>query len=365
MAAGTRAVVEIHCEPSPTLGPLLGSLGTSVVLSAPRSGNLIVVAAPQGKLDLSFHTFERAMGVAVAPEVLAVCTRTEVWFVRNAPDIAAKLEPRGRHDACYLARACHFTADVQAHEAAWVNGELWLVNTLFSCLCTLDCAADSFAPRWRPPFITQLAPEDRCHLNGLAVVGKRPAYVTAVAETNTRQGWRPAKATSGCLIDVVSGRTVLRGLCMPHSPRVSQGRLYLLDSGTGRLAAADVDSGRLETVAVLPGFTRGLALHGGLAFVGLSRIRPTSDMTGLPITAQAGRSKCGLAVVDLGSGRTVADLEFASPVDEIFDVQLLPGVHRPFFAGPAADRERGYPLWTVPPAGPGSPPATPSPPAKP
>jgi uncharacterized protein (TIGR03032 family) len=345
---GARAVVEVHCTPSSTLAPLLARLGCSVLLSAPHSGNLIAVAAPQGRLALSFHTFERAMGVAVGCDSLAVCTRSEVWFLRNAPDVAAKLEPRGRFDACFLTRGCHFTGDFQAHEAAWVGGELWLVNTLFSCLCTLH-ERYSFAPRWRPPFVARLAPEDRCHLNGLAVVDGRPAYVTAIAETDVRQGWRSARAAGGCLIDVAQGRTVVRGLCMPHSPRVSGGRLYLLDSGTGRLVAVDVGGGRVETVATLPGFTRGLAVEGSLAFVGLSRIRPTSDMNGLPIAARRDELKCGLAVVDLGSGQTVAGLEIAPPVDEVFDVQLLPGVRCPFLSGPHVDREQGQPLWTVPP----------------
>jgi uncharacterized protein (TIGR03032 family) len=193
-------------------------------------------------------------------------------------------------------------------------------------------------------------PDDRCHLNGLALVGGRPGYVTAAGETDTRQGWRPSKGTGGCVIDVASGETVVRGLCMPHSPRFSQGRLYLVDSGTGRLVVADVARGKIETVAAVPGFARGLAIHGSLAFVGLSRIRPTSNMTGLPIADHPERLKCGLAVVDLARGQTVAGLEFASPVDEIFDVQLLPGVRRPYLAGPYADRERGHPLWTVPPS---------------
>jgi uncharacterized protein (TIGR03032 family) len=349
LPVGTRAVVDVHCTPSPSLAPLLEEIGATVILTAPHSGNLILVAVAGGKPAISFHTFERVMGVAADPDVLAVCTRSEVWFARNAPDIAAKLEPRGHHDACYLTRACHYTADVQGHEAAWAGGEVWLVNTLFNCLCTLHDRY-SFAPRWRPPFITQLVPEDRCHLNGLAVAGGRPAYVTAAAETDVRQGWRPVKGTGGCVIDVATGETVVRGLCMPHSPRVAGGRLYLTDSGTGRLVSADVTSGRVETVAAVPGFARGLAVCGTLAFVGLSRIRPTSDMTGLPVAAHPDRLTCGLAVVDLNAGRVVADLTFTSPVDEIFDVQLLPGVRRPFLAGPYADRECGHPLWTVPPS---------------
>jgi uncharacterized protein (TIGR03032 family) len=346
---GTRTVVDVRCTPTESLAPLLDSLGASVVLTAPHSGNLILVGAREGRTAVAFHTFERAMGVAAARDAIAVCTRTEVWLARSAPDIAAKLEPRGRYDACYLTRSAHFTGDIQGHEAAWVGGEVWLVNTLFSCLCTLHDRY-SFAPRWRPPFVTAVVPEDRCHLNGLALVGGKPGYVTVVAETDTRQGWRPAKAAGGCVIDVPSGATVARGLCMPHSPRVAGGRLFVLDSGTGRLVVVDPATGRVAPVASVPGFARGLAVHGQYAFIGLSRIRPTSDMTGLPVAAHPDRLTCGLAVVDLATGREAARLEFASPVDELFDVQLLPGVRSPFLSGPYVGRERGEPFWTIPPA---------------
>jgi uncharacterized protein (TIGR03032 family) len=350
LPSGTRGVVEVHCRPSESLGSLIRTEGVTVLLTAPHSGNLIVLSAPEGKPVVSFHTFERAMGVAVGPNGLAVCTRTEVWVARNAPDIAAKLDPRGHFDACYLTRSCHFTGDIQGHEAAWVDGEVWLVNTLFSCLCTPHDRY-SFAPRWRPPFVSKLMPEDRCHLNGVALENGRPRYVTAVAETDVRQGWRPEKASGGCVVDVPTGRSVVRGLCMPHSPRVAAGRLYLLDSGSGRLVHADPDTGQVQTVADLPGFARGLAIHADNAYVGLSRIRPTSDMAGLPIADRPERLTCGLAVVDLKTGQSVARLDFDSPLNELFDVQVLPGVRKPFLSGPHADRERGHPFWTIPPQG--------------
>ena len=50
-------------------------------------------------------------------------------------------------------------------QLAWVGGELWVVSTRFSCLCTPH-PDYSFVPRWRPPFITALAAEDRCHSTG-------------------------------------------------------------------------------------------------------------------------------------------------------------------------------------------------------
>jgi len=256
---------------------------------------------------------------------MALGTRNQVWVLRNAPDIAARVEPAGKHDACYLPRSCHVTGDIGVHELAWAGDELWVVNTRFSCLCTLD-PDYSFVPRWRPPFVTALAAEDRCHLNGLAIVEGRPKYVTALGETNTKDGWRAHKPHGGCLVDVPRGEILLRGLSMPHSPRWHDGRLWLLESGTGQLVLVDPATGRRESVTELPGFARGLALVGPYAFVGLSKIRPTSAMDGVPLADRRERLKCGVAVVDLRSGQTTAFLEFQSAVEEIFDVQLLPGL---------------------------------------
>jgi uncharacterized protein (TIGR03032 family) len=188
-------------------------------------------------------------------------------------------------------------------------------------------------PRWRPPFVTALAAEDRCHLNGLAMADGRPRYVTALGETDTANGWRTDKAHGGCLMELSSGEVISRGLSMPHSPRWHDGRLWLLESGTGRVLLVDPADGRWQTVAELPGFARGLALAGPYAFVGLSRIRKTSAMDGVPLAERREQLKCGVAVVELCSGQVIALLEFQSAVEEIFDVQLLPGLRFPEVIG--------------------------------
>jgi uncharacterized protein (TIGR03032 family) len=198
--------------------------------------------------------------------------------------------------------------------------------------------------------VSGLAPEDRRHLNGLAVADGSARYVTALAETDSPHGWRPAKVGGGCVIEVTSGQTVTRGLILPHSPRMAGGRLLVLDSGRGRLVTVDVANGRLELIAELPGYTRGLAVQGSLAFVGLSKVRATSSLDQVPIAAQPQRLRCGLAVVDLQTGQVLAHFEFVSGIDELFDVQVLPGIVVPFLSGPLADRDSGQPIWTVPPS---------------
>jgi uncharacterized protein (TIGR03032 family) len=284
------------------------------------------------------------MGVAVNNEVIAVGAHNQVWFLRASPGILANLKPPGHHDAAFLTRRSQYTGDIHCHDQAWIGSELWIVNTLFSCLCTLD-PEYNFAPRWWPPFITSLTAEDRCHLNGLAASEGQPRYVTVMAEADTKQGWRPLRKTGGCVIDVASGTTVARGLMMPHSPRLANGKLYVLNSGFGCLEVLNPSNGQRDVVCDLPGYTRGLAVAGSLAFVGLSKVRTSSDWEGVPIADHPERLKCGVWVVDLNRGTPIGHFEFTSGANELFEVQVLRGVSRPFISGPL----EANPIWKVKP----------------
>ncbi|HUR55348.1 MAG TPA: TIGR03032 family protein [Gemmataceae bacterium] len=325
-------VVEFHYTQTDSFVAVLRELGASLLVSTYQANKLLVARAAGGGLSMLVRTFDRPMGLAVDADRLTIGTRDRVWLLRNAPDIAPRVEPAGTHDACFLPRSCHVTGDIGGHEMAWAGEELWVVNTRFSCLCTLH-PDYSFVPRWRPPFVTALAAEDRCHLNGLAVADGRPKYVTALGETDTAGGWRANKPQGGCLLDVGSGEVITRGLSMPHSPRWHDGRLWVLESGTGQLVLVDATTGRRREVATLPGFARGLALRGPYAFIGLSKIRKTSAMDGVPLAERRDQLKCGIGVIDLRTGGVAAFLEFQSAVEEIFDVQLLPGLRFPEVLG--------------------------------
>lgn len=340
-------VREVRFEHSRHFAALLQQLGASLLISTYQAGKLVTVGTRRGALDLAFSNFERTMGVAVKPERVAIGAQSQVWFLRSAPDIAPKLEPAGAYDACYLTRSSHYTGDIQGHELAWSGDELWVVNTLFSCLCTLH-ADFSFVPRWRPVFISDLAAEDRCHLNGMALDQGKPKYVTAMAQSDSPRGWRPVKVTDGCLIDVERNAAVACGFAMPHSPRLHEGKVWLLDSGRGQLVRVNPENGTWDRVVDLPGYTRGLAFLGAFAFVGLSRIRETSTFGGVPIADNRDSLKCGVAIVDLRAGEAVASLEFKSGVEEIFDVQVLPNTRLPAVSGPHAAAEGGRSIWIVP-----------------
>ncbi|WP_425614196.1 TIGR03032 family protein [Anatilimnocola sp. NA78] len=331
--------------------PLLEGSESSLLLSTYHAGKLVTICANQGQLALEFHNFELAMGIAIHPLRLAVGARHDVWMLEAVPNIAATIEPRGKYDACLLTRRSIHTGTIHGHEMAYLGDELWIVNTLFSCLCTLD-ERHHFVPRWKPKFISAIqGPDDRCHLNGMAVSadGQRVQYVTAMGATDSRQGWRDNKASGGIVIDVASGEIVSHGLCMPHSPRLHEGRLWVLNSGCGELQIVDPSSGLRTTVERFPGYTRGLSFLGPLAFVGLSRIRETAVFGGVPIAEMREELRCGIAVVDLRVGRTVATLQFTEGMEEVFALQSLPGVRCPAIRGPHLPQDGHEPIWVVPP----------------
>lgn len=306
------------------LPKILSDLRISLVVSTYQAGKVILVRADGGTLNTHFRHFEKPMGVAVDRSRLTIGGSNTVWYYHNVPALAPKLEPVNRHDACFVPRRIQVTGDIDIHELAWDDrNDLWVVNTRFCCLCTLD-PDHSFTPRWRPKFVSALAPEDRCHLNGLAMAGGRPRYVTALGATDTARGWRENKARGGVLMDVDDDRILLQGLSMPHSPRWYQNQLWFLESGQGALSLADPASGSWRTVAQLPGFTRGLDFYGPLAFIGLSQIRETAVFSGLPLTERVPQPASGVWVVHLGTGETLGFLRFESGVREIFAVQVLP-----------------------------------------
>ncbi len=323
---------------------VLRRLGCSVLVSTYQSHRLVALRADGDALGVHLRAFDRPMGIAPTPDGFALGTRSEIWDFRDAPQVARKLSPQGRHDACFLPRNSHVTGDVAVHDMARGADGMWIVATGFNCLATLD-TAHSFVPRWSPPFISALVPEDRCHLNGLAMVDGEPRFVTALGTSDELGGWRATKEKGGVVMDVRSGEILVSGLSMPHSPRWHEGRLYVLESGHGRLSVCDLETGATEVVAELPGFTRGLSFHGGLAFVATSQIRETATFGGLPIQALE-RRECGVWAVDLATGKVVGSVRFDDRIEEVFDVCVLPGVTYPEVAEPDSDLVRRS--WLLP-----------------
>ncbi len=325
------------------LPEILDQLGVSLMVTTYQAGRLVILRAENGVLNTHFRCFDKPMGLAISGNRLAVGAATSVWEFHNLPAVCQRLgsqsvaEAGGTegvkananpHDACFLPRTTHWTGDVQIHEMAWVGGgheaELWFVNTRFSCLCRRSDTF-SFEPVWRPSFVTKYIPGDCCHLNGIGLRDGEPRYLTALGETNEIAGWRENKTSGGIVIDRSQNEVICRGLSMPHSPRWYRDRLWLLESGTGGFGYLDASTGRYENVASLPGFTRGLAFTGPLAWIGLSQVRESAVFGGIPIAQRTMDERvCGVWVVNIETGQTVGFVKFEDAVQELFAVEVVP-----------------------------------------
>jgi len=313
---------------SASLPMLLSQYQAALVATSYQISRVLVLSSAGAKCSALLRAFPHPMGLAVRQGTMALACGNQVWELRDHKDLVARDGSHIPYDTYFIPRASHVTGDIDAHEIAWGGTgpadweDLWIVNTRFSCLCSL--ARDwSFVPRWKPPFITTLAPEDRCHLNGLAMRDGKPAYLTCFAPVDTPQGWRENKAVSGCLLDVASGEPVTTGLSMPHSPRWYMGQLWVLESGSGSLQTVDTRTGARETVVRLPGYVRGLTFVGDHAFIGLSRARDWRRLDGLPLESMRDRLECAIYVVDVRTGAIAGFARVESGCAELFDVQVV------------------------------------------
>lgn len=327
--ATDSADVALQCGGDAAFSEWLANSQGSLVVSTYQAGKLLVIGWNGRQLSLLPRRFEKPMGIDVAGEQMVVATRNGVTRLSNDELLAHHFDHAhpGRYDALYVPRLTHHMADINVHDVALAGDQVWIVNTRFSCLAVLD-AHHSFVPRWQPSFVSQLVPEDRCHLNGLAMVDGQPGYVTALGETDSVGGWRHRKVDGGVVIDVRSQEVVLRGLAMPHSPRWHAGALYVLNSGCGQLLKVDPRAGRAEVVCELPAYLRGLCFVGPHALVGLCKIREAKVFSGMPVQERHAELQCGLAIVDLRNGRTVGSFQITEGCTEIYDLRFLPGKRR-------------------------------------
>jgi hypothetical protein len=343
----------------------------SLAFSTYQSGKLFLIGLqPDGRLSVFERTLERCMGLCATPDAqtLWLSTLYQLWRFENA---LAPGEQADGYDRLYIPQLAYTTGDIDAHDIAFAQDQRAaahfppegsvvaqsgsappqpgtpvqtpgarfspiFVNTLFSCLAA-PSETHSFRPIWRPPFISRLAAEDRCHLNGLATQDGAPRFVTAVSTSDVHEGWREHRRKGGVLIEVPSGEVTTRELSMPHSPRFHEGRLYLLNSGAGEFGTVDIASGKFSPVCFCPGYARGLAIHGHFAVIGLSTCRENRTFQGLPLdellAAKNVAARCGLQIVDLRTGDAVHSLWIEGVVRELYDVAVLPGVRRPSALG--------------------------------
>jgi uncharacterized protein (TIGR03032 family) len=341
MSEASSAAAEFKNEPwvqvtgSPRLWSWLAESQVSLAFSTYQTGKLFLLGRhPEGRLAVVERTFNRAMGLWADGQSLWLSTLYQLWRFEN---LLQPGELYQGHDRLYVPKMANTTGDLDIHDIAVdQTGRLVFVATAFGCIATLS-ERSSFTPLWRPPFLSKPTAEDRCHLNGLALDDGRPRFATMVSTSDVVDGWRDRRHDGGVVVEIPSGRVVVCGLSMPHSPRLYKGRLWLHNSGTGQFGSVDPGGGRFEPLTFCPGYLRGLAFVGDYAVVGLSHPRDDKTFGGLALEAElakrAADPRCGLLIIDMRTGDVVHWLRVEGLVRELYDVAALPQVSRPMALG--------------------------------
>lgn len=307
----------------------------SLAFTTYQAGKIFFIGLQaNGQLSVFQRTLDRCMGLYAKGSSLYVSTLYQLWRFENT---LSQGEVYQGYDSYYVPQMSYITADLDIHDLVVLEGEtIIFVNTLFSCLAKVS-STHSFIPIWQPPFISKLAAEDRCHLNGLAVKDGEPRYVTTVSQSDITGGWRENQHHGGCVIDIQSNEIISTGLSMPHSPRYYREKLWLHNSGTGEFGYVELDTGKFIPVAFCPGYLRGMAFHGNFAIVGLSKSRKNKNFSTLvfnnKLTAENVNARCGIYIIDLQRGDIVHYLTIEGVVQELYDVVTLPQIRCPMALG--------------------------------
>lgn len=318
------------CSYSPQIPELLLNLNCTIALTTYQAGKLVFISPNPDKERLTTlpRTFEKPMGIAVKGDKMLIAAKDEIHLLENSRELATHYPNKeNTYDSLWLPRITFHTGQVDMHDIAFGDDGIYAVNTSFSCLCKVD-GNFNFTPIWQPPFIDKLASEDRCHLNGLVMINGKPKYVTALGTTNTRQGWRDDITSGGILMDVDTNEIILDGLAMPHSPRMHNGDLYLLQSAKGELIKVNTEKKTYEVVKKFEGFSRGLDIFGDYAFVGFSKLRKNSS-TFAKLSFSEKADFAGIKIIHLPTQAEVGEIKYQASVDEIYEVAVIPDMIRP------------------------------------
>lgn len=401
--------MDFNCEYSNNLPKVLKKLNISLAFTSYQAGRLMLIRSDGETLDVNFKSFARPMGLSVTEEGMTLGVFTQIInfhredglldmlkqpLQRIEDDITAprvkpkekednpgsenseenttenepeKLTPEQiaaqkrieeyqaklmapvdeRADTCFITRSAHYSGMINIHDIDWGDEGLWAVNSSFSCLCTIE-PDYSFVPRWKPYFISELVPEDRCHLNGMTLKDGKPAYVTTFSTSDESGMWRKGEKFNGTLMDVKSNTILLDGLAMPHSPRWHNNRVYFCNSGYGQICSYHPGNKITEILAEVPGFTRGMDFYGPIIFAGLSKVRQADVTSPAPLSEKYDKTYSGIWLFntdetnDSGHMKEIGHIKFTGNVDQIYDVAVIPNCSFPELIEPSHPRMRNH-----------------------
>ena len=317
-----------------------------IILGAYKSNTIISLGATRNREDkpiMSLWLTDEARPMSLCDHDGSIWVGSMMTLKRYAkhpyPVMEENVAGVTPFDANYFPREIHVLNDIDMHDLR-VNdeGKQFFVSALYSCVGVLS-KRGSFKVYWQPPWISKIAAEDRCHLNGLCLDEGTPRWVTTVSQTDIAGGWRNKNKTGGVVYDIKEDRVVCRGLSMPHSPRMYRGKLWVLDSGRGWFGWVDfnttLEDGThpFKREVFLPSYLRGLSFHKHFAVIGGSQDRHDKAFAHLELGETLQRDEleatCGLYIINMNTMDNIHHLSFSSYFTEMYDVLVVPNTRRP------------------------------------
>jgi uncharacterized protein (TIGR03032 family) len=298
---------------------LLAETGITLLVTREYEHLVMALRASSAGPAVSYLRLPHPSGLAADRErgvVHVASTRNpnQVYDFQPTTGVLPRLDVRGEAPSgqpLVPVRSRFLPGCLYMHDLALIGGALHANAVGHNAVVRLD-ADGRYERVWWPRCIeTADGPvfgQNHLQLNSIAASGDlASSYFSASTDklSPRRPGHRNFPVDRrGVVFSGATREPIARGLTRPHSARLHAGQVWVDNSGYGELVV--VADGRIEPVARLPGWTRGLCFYEGLAFVGTSRVIPRFRQYAPGLDVES--STCGVHAVDIQSGKVLGSL---------------------------------------------------------
>lgn len=320
----------------------LATNNITIAISSYQSHNILSIGVQNidNEPDLAIYLCPilRCMGMARYKNRLAISNVGNILIYNNIGETNSVRY--GKFTDQYIPRFRYSASDVDIHDLKITKTGIYFVSATYNCVA-MPSFEKTFEPYWIPPWITltvdqndpskkYLRREDCCHINGLCCIDDKPKYITSTSKGNVLGHWRTHKS-EGFVYDIQKNEVVCKDLFSPHSPNWYNGKLWILESGTGYFGYVDFETKSFVKKIFLPGFLRGMTFHDKFAIICLSKDRHDHAFKDIPLCenlrCNGTDSMCGIRVIDMDTMSVIEEFTFdqSSGITELYDVICLPG----------------------------------------
>lgn len=326
----------INFEISRNMDIWLNNQLCSIVCTSYKTNLVFTFGKFGNKINVWYSQFNRPMELYVDDNIYLGTQVGIVSFINNIDESITKDNVNQVvYDGNYIPNKINFTGDIDIHDIYKLNSGLYFVSSQLNSICVINNSTKyNFDIFWTPSFISKknnrVPKEDRCHLNSCCPVNGKIKYACMVSDSDISGGWRDNRVGGGLIIDIDTDEVVCSNLCMPHSLQYYYGKLYVLDSGTGRFGYINFEeedtSKRFKEICFIPGFLRGLKFINNYAVIGMSMDRHENIFSGLPLCDKMKEKKinpkCGIKIVNINTGDIEHSIELINVI-EIYGIGII------------------------------------------